>query len=498
MYASWLVAVRSLFLRCKPCRAYVGLSLAFIAARAALYAAGLRMNFALEWMWLADPRDLRERLWHTLLYFHAMPPGMNLLAAFCLRVGGVRAASVALLLFETFGLLLANALFALGRALRLRPSVAMALALGFSLTPAAIYFDHLYIYESPVAALLTFSIFLAWRALCAPSFGRWLAFFTCCALIGLTRTTFHLVWLLALTVVTALLSGRRLRRTVVSAALAPLLLLGALYTKNYVLFGFFDAFSEGPVSLNLVTTRHLSDADLDAWIADGKLSPYAAVDVFAGPRAYLPFFASPNNPAYPPELSRLELPTHGAPNYNHWFYLEVMPVRRRDAFVYLRERPVAYLHTVARGVTQFFSPTTLWHPRERSGYSPHAQVRSIIGGYETLYNRVFHTFPVAPVGLYVLVPAVLLWSFERGRALRRASDDESRARAALLWLILFQISYVVAVSVLFTFQEESRYRFQIEPLLWLLAATALTAFVDRLRRPPRNHALPSPKTNSRA
>src|SRR6187549_554288 len=94
-------------------RGHLLVSAAFVAARLALYLAGLRMYFSLEWMWVADPADLKTRFLHTIFYFHAMPPGMNTFAAFCLKFGGAHPESLALLVFETFGLLLVNVLFAL-------------------------------------------------------------------------------------------------------------------------------------------------------------------------------------------------------------------------------------------------------------------------------------------------------------------------------------------------------------------------------------------------
>jgi hypothetical protein len=476
-------AGRADWLSAKPARGYALVSAAFVATRLALHLLGLRMNFALEWMWVADPTDLRTRFWHTILYFHAMPPGMNTITAFCLKLGGAHPESVALLVFEAFGLWLANALFGLGRAVGLSARVAVGLALAFSLTPPALYFDHLYIYEAPVTALLTSAALLFVRAVRVPSLARLLACFTAAVLMALTRTTFHLVWFVALVALTAWLMPRARLKTVLLAAAGPALVLVALYAKNYALYGLFDAFSEGPVSLNLVTTRQLPRAERDAWIAQGKLSAYAAIDVFAGPRAYLPFFASAENPKYPPELSLLEKPTSGAPNYNHWFYVEVMPVRKRDAFAVVRERPLLYLDTVRRGLMDFFSPTTLWHPHDQRGHgvSPHAEHRALLGGYERFYNALLHTFPFAPVGVYLFVPVLLVWAFQRARALGRSDAEGDRALAAFLWFALFQIGYVVAASTLFTYQEESRYRYQIEPLLWLLSALALGRLAARRR-----------------
>jgi len=479
-FAATTARLRAAFAEGTALRAHAWLSLLFVASRVLLYHAGLRMNFVLEWMWLADPADLRERFWHTLFYFHAMPPGMNALTAVFLKLGGAHAATLALVGFAAFSLVLANALFYLGRALGLPLAIAFCLGLAFSLSPPALYFDHLYLYESPVVCLVGLSAALFLHALRGPSFRRWLGFFLCCAVLGLVRSTFHWLWFAAVVGLASYFSARALRRTVLMAALAPAALLCSLYLKNWAVFGFFGAFSEAPLNFNLVTTHELPYAVRNAWIAEGKLSRFAAVDVFAGPRAYLPFFPTSENPAFPPELSRLARPTSGAPNYNHWFYLEAMPARRHDALVYLRERPGDYLRTIGTGFVDLFSPTTHWHPGDRiHAPTPHDQHRSIIGGYENLYNALLHQFPFAPVGWYGFLPLLLAWAVLHAAALRRASDGESRARGAFLCFALFQLAYVIAASTLFSFKESARYRYQIEPLLWLFAALAVMALVRR-------------------
>jgi hypothetical protein len=462
---------------------HVRLSVAFVLARLVLYAAGLRMNFDIRWMWLADPADLTQHFWHTVLYFHAMPPGMNALTAVCLWLGGKAAGTVALVVFAGFSLVLANAILYLGRALGLPARLGFGLALGFGLTPPALFFDHLYLYESPVVSLLGLSAALFARALRVRTRLAWLACFGCLAAIGLTRSTFHLVWLLGLVGLSLLLVAPEGRKALLVGALGPVLLLASLYLKNEAIFGHFEALSEGPLNLNLVTVRQLRREERDEWIAQGKLSPLAALDVFAGPREYLPFFPSPNNPKYPPELSRLERPTNGAPNFNHWFYVEAMPKRQQDAFVYLREKPLGYVQTVLRGVRDFFGATTRWHPREGSGkVTPHDAHRVLLGGYERAYNALLHGLPFPPVGWYLFLPFPLVWASLRARALRRAGDGTEREQGALLCFLLCQVVYVTAASTLFTYQESSRYRYQIEPFIWLLAAFTLVGAWRRRAR----------------
>ena len=456
-------------------REHVLLSLIFVVSRAALFWAGIRFNFSLDWMWLSDPADLRDRLLETLYYFHAFPPGMDLLTGILLKLGGSDAATLALATFWVLGLVIVNSLFYLSRVSGLSARAALGLAVAFSLLPQSIYFEHLYIYEYPIAALLCLAAVFFYRAVREQSVWVWLGFFFACAAIGLTRSTFHLVWLVAMVGLGVWFTERHARRSMFAAASGPAALLLALYVKNFALFGVFAAFTFGPVSYNLVTTWHLPVEVRDSWIMEGTLSPFAAVSVYAGPGEYLPFFDRSESRDWPPQLNLLERPSVKAPNYNHWFFLEVNRRRRDDAWYYVQARPLDYAANVVEGFRDMFTPSTEWHPLDTTDESPHRLHRQVLGRYEAFYNLVVHGFPVAPVGLYAFFPLTVAWTFRRARSLTRTGDTNARARGALLCLCLFQIGFVVAASSLFTFREAARYRYQIEWMIWLMTALSVVS-----------------------
>lgn len=458
------------------------LSLSFIASRAALYFAGVRFDFSLDWMWLSDPADLRERLIETLYYFHAFPPGMNLVTGILLKVGGADAATLALAMFWALGLVFVHALFHLCRVSGVSTPVALGIALAFSLIPQTIYLEHLYLYEYPIATLLCVAAVFFHEAVRRRSFWMWLGFFAICTAIGVTRSTFHLVWFAAMVGAGLWLSEQAARRRVLGAAAVPAAVLLALYVKNFALFGAFNAFTFGPVSHNLVTTWHLPPEVRDSWIAEGRLSPFAAVSVYAGPREYLSLLGPSVRADGPPQLTRLDRPSVHAGNYNHWLFLEVNRRRGADARAYVQARPLEYAATVLTGLRDMFTPSTVWHPAEPTGQSPHHQHRQVLGGYEALYNRLMHSLPVPPVGLYAFVPFVVVWTLRRARSLLRAGDSHSRALGALLSFCLLQIAFVVTASSVFTFRESARYRYQVEAMLWLLTAVCvISLWRSRLR-----------------
>jgi len=468
-------------LRGAQVRWHAAVSAAFFVSRALLDGAGVRVNFDIAWMFLADPDDLKNRLLETFYYFHAYPPGANLVTGAVLKLGGTHPAMLAHAVLELMGLVLVNSFFYLCRASGLSLATAACLSLVFSLAPSSIYFEHLWLYACPIAALLCFSAALFHRALERPSFGAWLGLFATCAVIGWIRNTFHLVWLGAVIGLAVLFTPRGERRRVLAAACGPALFLVALYSKNLAVFGTFGATTFGPANLTTVTVARLPEAERDTWMNEGKLSRFASTSVYAGPGAYLRFFPSSDDPRWPRSMNLLERSSVGAPNYNHWFFLEVNRTRRSDALVCMRERPLAYAATVGDNFSHFFDPSTKWHPQDDQPVSPHHQHRSVLGWYEKVYNAVFHQLPFPSFGLYAFLPLAVGWALYRARSLVRAERRDAVARGALLCFCVFQIAFVLAASALFTFGETVRYCYDVESMIWLLGALPFSALWSYVR-----------------
>jgi hypothetical protein len=451
---------------------YAALALAFVLTRAFFYALGLRFSLVLDWMFLADPADLRDRLLETVYYFHAFPPGMNLLTGVLLQISEANLAALAHAVFVACGLLLTGSLMYLARAVGAGKNLAFGIALAFSVIPQSLYFENLYLYDYPVPALLAFSAVLFHHAFRGTSFARWFWFFFVCAVLGWVRSALHLVWFLALLAFACKATRPGGRARVLRAALGPLALLLALYLKNLVVFGVFDSQSQSGGNFTLITTHLMPRALRTQWVKEGKLSPFADMSFASPPSAFLPYFESPSNPRYP-HNEELERPSVKAPNYNHWFFLDVNEARRKDASYCLHQRPWQYVRTVLTiTLPQAFSPSTWWHPRSGTARSPHAQHRQVLGGYEDLYNGAMHGFPARPYGVYALLPFWLGWVAVQGSRRLKKGDEAERLRAALLLLCAVQITYLIAITALLTFGENARYRYIVEPFIWVVALAA--------------------------
>jgi hypothetical protein len=483
-------------------RGYAPLALAFLATRLALYAAGLRIKLDLRWMFLDDVEALRQHLASTVFYFHAFAPGMNVITGLLLKISPAHIAGLATALFWAFGVLMTLSLAHILVALGVARWPAAALALAFSLLPQTLFLENLYLYTYLCACLLAATAVAFRRALLRTTAWAWLWFFFGCAVLGWLYTVFHLVWfglMTGLAVVAQARVGRagwrRALRVVALGAAVPALLVVGLYAKNYAVFGVFGATSWGAANMTLATTQQMHPAERNRWIRERKLSPYAAINVYAAPSAYVGLVPKR---VYPwPGSNELVRPTLGEPNYNHGLFLEVNEARRKDVAYFLRARPLDYLRrVVTKNLPSLFDSTTHWHPHDRTPASPHRAHRAVLGGYERLYDRVVHGWPAPRVGLYVLLPLFLGWAAWGAAARLRATDPKTFAQGALLAFCLLQVLFVVSASSLFTAWETSRYRYSIEPFIWVLVAAAFSAVIRRVKgwipsawRAPRPGAL---------
>ena len=466
---------------------YLPMLVLFTTTRLVLHAMGLRFNLDLGWMFLADPAALASRLLETVFYFHAFAPGTNLLTGVLLKLAPAHVQVAAACVFFASGYLLFVSLFELGRAIGVRSRSALLLSLSFSLLPQSIYFENLYLYTHLCTSILCAAAVLFGRALRIGSWRAWLAFFLPCAVLGWLYTTFHLLWFCLMAGAGTLLAARGRRRRVLLGALAPGLLLLSLYLKNYLVFGVFGATTWGGANLTLATTHRMQPALRERWIREGKLSPYAAISVFAPPDQYLRFF--PADLHFPwPGSNELWRPTLHEPNYNHGLFLTVNRQRRQDSVTLIEARPLDYVKTVlGKNLPALFGSSTHWHPRDTGPRAPHEQHRRVLGGYERAYDTLVHRMPLPGVGLYALLPVFLGWALVAVWQGFRAGDPARRQRAVLLGFCGFQVLFVVAASCAFTSQEASRYRYGVEPFIWVIVAAGVLAARERLgserRRP---------------
>lgn len=434
----------------------------FLLSRIALWAWGVRFEASYDWQHFHDLDLLRDHLWESLYYSHAFTPFMNLLVATVEGVAPDHALLVYQVLFTALGAAWCTSLAYLLRALGIAPRWTVGTVWLFACSPAFIYFEHFLHYEFISAALLSMAAASFHRALALDDGRGFGWFFGLLVVTAYARLTFHLVWFVGLMALCLMFAPTHWRRILRTAAV-PLLLVTAMYAKNYVEFGFFGASSRTGFTAALMTTRQLSAAERKQWVRQGKLHPVSLYSVYSGAERYRAHMPASEDTGIA-VLDRMRR-KGGQVNYNHHSLIAVSRQLLEDSRSYLQQRPRAYLHTVLKGVKDYFNPTTRWHPRDPKG-SPHLTIRERLEPWERIYNTTLHSPIVAPFGLYLC--ALPLWIWACARAARRLLRARLRGHASdkLVVFMVLNALYVPAISCLVAIGELERYRLLVEGFMW--------------------------------
>lgn len=462
----------------------------FVASRLAAYLLGVRFDVSsLPWYFqFLDQNLLRTDLVRSLWNQHCQPPLFNLYLGVVLKLAGPAYPTVFAATYLAMGLALQLGLCTLLLRLGLPPRWSVIATALFCVSPTSVLFESWLFYEYPVAAMLTLAA-LALHAWAASGRRRWgLAFLVLVTAVALTRTLFHLVWVV-FAVGLALAAAPDRRRRLWGALAIPLVLVVGLHVKNWALFRLPGTSSWIGMNLARMTVFRLPPADRDALVHAGRLSAVSRVPPF-----------SPVS-SYPAELART--PTHavpavatpqrpgGIPNYNHWAYLAISKAYLGDALATIRARPGLYLDSVVRAWAMLWVPPSehwfldanraclagfdrLWdrvvggvvHPvsQDRQALEARSYSRWVFLDPSYPWRHAGYGFMVVSL-LALVVTMVALWPRDR-----RLPVD--RATWVTLLFCVCSILNVVVVGSLLEIGENNRFRMSVEPLIVIVVTFA--------------------------
>src|SRR5260221_6769210 len=219
---------------------------AYVASRIFYAALGVRFNAPdLDIFWqLPDRKWLLSQFGETLFYMHSQPPLFAFLVGLVLHANPAQPEAIFTLLYIGFGLLLTVSMYETLNLLRIPPVVSAVATVFFMISPATVIYENWLLYPYQIAALLMGAFFCLFRFARSCKFRDGFLFVLLISCIALMRSTFHLLWVVALVVLALRIASRIpwqwwLRIAVVS----PCILVLALYMKNYAVFGTFNSSS---------------------------------------------------------------------------------------------------------------------------------------------------------------------------------------------------------------------------------------------------------------
>jgi hypothetical protein len=478
-------------------RAAFGLTAVFVATRVAYAIVGVRFDTAVplrKYMHFVDVRLLQDDLWTSVWHLHSQPPLFNLFLGAVLHLPGSEAAWFQSL-YLGMGVALMLTMFLLMRELGVSVWPAFTATAVFIALPATVLYESYLFYTYPVALLLVAGGLFLVRYLRSRRTLYGVLFFSAVAALVLTRSTYHLVWLL---VVAGVLLLTRPRWRVVLVSLLPVALAVSWYAKTWVEFGSASGSSWVGMNLAKVALQQAPPEEIAELVRRGDLSRQALILPFTAPEAYRPF---------PPRSGVAVLDerrkTGGEINYNHRIYVDVSDRYFDDAVRFIRSDPWEYVRLIQYSFRFFWLPTDDFVVLEPN--------RRHIDGLDRFVNRFVFLQPSSyfspelrgytrPVSAHAPGATQLAWgavsiylgaciaTVAAAWALTRRVRSNLPAAVAILFLGV-TVFYVTVVSNALELGENNRFRFETDPAAWVLLIVAITLAWQRYA-PPRLRTRP--------
>jgi len=495
-----ITSTRSEISRQSLVKLWVFVLAAFCLSRIVYYYAGICFDTSgLSWYWqYIDTHLLKNNLAQSLYYLHNQPPLFNLLLGFVLKLFPNYEELALNFIYLFLGLGFATVLFLLMINLAVHPKISAVLTILFIVSPPCILYENWFFYTYPVAVLLCLSALCLNLYLKTTKIRYAFAFSTFLACISLTRSMFHILWLLIALMILFLHNKPNWKRIVWAISL-PVFLVIFWYAKNLYVFGNFSSSTWLGMSLAKITSQQLSQNHRERLIEQDKISRVSLVKPFSGLQEYQGLYPES---IFCRDTSIIDIPvlyqkekTGGHPNFNHLAYIDISKQYLADAFYVLKNHPKPYLRSLSFSFSCFFLPASdhLHLAHNRSHITGLNRIFGIICNGRMLrdstgeiirfrregrYGRI-----LLNIGLFLLIgiPILTIYGFSLlVTSFKRRNGDKTFSLTLLF--ILLNIMYVGLVGNFLEFGENNRFRFLIDPFLLVILGLFLDQLIKKYRQ----------------
>lgn len=455
--------------------------------------AGVRFDASsLAWFWqYVDPALLRTNLAQSLWYLHSQPPAFNFFLGTVLALFPGHEPAVFAACYLLNSVLLTAALFLLLIEFGVPREFSAALAAIYVAGPSCVLYENWLFYTYPLAALLLVGALFWQRFTRRGRLVDALLLFVCAAVLALTWSLFHLLWLLGL-VLALVLFHRKDRRKVLAAAAVPVLVVALWYGKNLVQIGQFTGSTWFGMNFSKMTNSMLTVPERRALYDNGTVSAVSMVPPFSEPAKYSSLVPR-SGPTGIPVLDQ-EMKPSGVPNFNNSLYVAVSRQYGRDALRILSARRAAYLRGLAESYLLYFLPASAYLFLDSNGAHIKGLVRleSFLGGRFVYHfdRRLRQTQPgryylqgFLNTGWFLILAYLLALILGLVLLFSRSSLITPRATLFFLW---FNIAWMTLVANALEVGENNRFRFVTDPLVFAFLVAVVSGWVQRRGRQPQS------------
>lgn len=458
---------------------------AFIVSRLVVKMVGIDFDSSplfSYWQYL-DVTTLRENLLSGLLYDHTQPPLFNLLLGVGIKLFRSGYPAFFEVLFRLITLTNIFLLyFSLTKLSVVRP-IPLIASLFYALSPATILFENELFYTNFVSMLLLLSCAGAIQLRYTINIKTCLLFFIPLIAICLTRSLYHLIWLLS--VISILLAcfrkARAYRMLLIFSGITLTIPLG-WYIKNLVIFDNFTASSW----LGMNFARNVfHDVSIDDSVSIARIEPFLKISEYEKfrSREYEQAFLGLND-----NVLLAENKSDSFHNQKHVGYIPISALYEKESVHFVKSNPKTYTKNVLQSAVIFFSPATR--------YPANLAKAEKIKYYDLIYslnfsyfaegkhqNRIAIVLSAIPKAIIYIV--VLIWY----------SLSLLKKRSTFLFLFAAStIFYVFCVSSIMEHYENMRFRYEVEPMFLIMLFCAISELVKKFQN--KHNAKPLVATKS--
>ncbi len=478
---------------------WAAIAICAVSRIVARYAWGIFFNAAPDIYQRLDAGALRDAPFESLFYSHSQPPLYNGLYALSLELpqsaGPILLQCLSIL--ATFAMMAVVYIFL--RDFRFRPWLAgLAIAL-FSLLAAGLGYEHVFFYAQIEAVFVLCATLFAADYMREGRTESFCALAFCLAILGLTRSVFHLGWILLLLVLLIALRSRRHGpdRKAFLLTLLTVVAVGSVYAKNLIVFSTFSSSSWLGASLAEMSLPRETDRDHFPAIVDdfkrridaGEFSPSAKL-AEASMNIWTAWLPAAKDCVPGDSQPRILCEIHksdGGANLNHIAMLAYSHDLGQDGWRTLKLYPSLYAYKVKRAVVLFLTMPSWDFFLARPSLGRYGETASLLfGSTETARGSRWN--PAHYPSLSVLCAALVILSiviiFYRaaeeliGYSSGRLDHADWVFPAAVMVLFLLVPNLVNGL-------ETQRMRYTVEPIMMLAQLHEVARLVlHRLRKAP--------------
>ena len=454
------------------------LFVSFALSRVIFWHIGVRYDSSsLDWFWqYLDLDVLRHNLLSGLFHMHSQPPGFNLFLGLVLKCFPNSSELCFQVVYMLLGFILYCSLYLFLRLSAFSRSWAFACSFLFIVSPSSILYENFLFYTYPIAALLVVASIALHRYQERKNSFYAGAFLFIIAIVGLTRSAFHLMFVLACVALVVIPRKIRTRR-VVYCAFTIACLVGTLYLKNFLVFGFFGSSSWMGMNMFRIAQHSVGTNVVYELVRLGSIPSVAS---------QLPFSAIDNySKTDSPHLAPLgfcaltaKTKAAGAPNYNHADYVRIAQEYRQATSYIIRNHPRLYLSAVFDAWCLYCQPS--WYNAKlklnkeaMSGWLSSLSSLRIKGWIDL---RPFKRWAFGaqgeedpyPVSSLLFLPSILIFACV-GAVVRISRFTRKGDTSGLAFIFMtFTVVYIAVLGNALEYGENNRFRVETDPLIFLL------------------------------